>query len=218
MMKRLAGVLAGAALLGGLALANQDTVGSSPSTQAGSASSSELGKGGGGTTGIGTGGSGQGQVPGVASGQIADTTTQGSQLIGTVVESRSHTLYLQHMGAVVPLRVDKDTRLDGLSGKTLTDLKSGDEVQVTFTVRNRIENVATRISLPSATGGSGLGTSEESRDTGSGIGGSGSAEPGSTGEDSNVGRPGRPVYPEEDLMKQPMDTSREHHSEQKPIY
>jgi len=216
MMKRLAGVVAGAALLGSLAVANQDTVGSSPSTQAGSQTGTEAGIGGGGTAGTG-----QGQVPGVASGQIAETTTQGNQLIGTVVESKSHTLYLQHMGAVVPVRVDKETKLEGLAGKKVTDLKSGDEVQVNFLVKNRIENVATRISLPSATGGSGLegsglGGSEESRDEEKGIGGSDSSGAGNLGEDSDVG--GRSVYPEEEHMKQPMDTSRDHQSDQKPIY
>jgi len=212
MMKRLAGVLAGAALLGGLALANQDTVGSSPSTQTGSEQQST-------STGEGTGGSGLSEsqtpatVPGTASGQIADVLPKGSQLIGTVVESKSHTLYLQHMGAVVPLRVDRNTRLDGLAGQKLTDLRTGDEVQVTFEVRNKIDNVALRIARPSATGGSGLGASEESRDQG--LGGSGSAGTGATGEDVNVGRP---IYPEEEPMRQPMDPNREKDQDLKPIY
>ena len=205
MMKRLAGLLAGAALVGGLALAQQD---STPATG-----------------GIG---SKQGQtmtapsqpaapstVPGQATGQIGfDTSAQGNQLIGTVVESKSHTLYLQHMGAVVPLRVDKNTDLAGLSGKKLGDLKSGDEVQVSFLVKNKIDNVATRIGLPAGTGGSGFGTSEQGRN--SGIGGSGSAGATSPGEDTNVGKP---VYPEEQPMKQPMDPGRTHGTdEEKPLY
>jgi len=204
MMKRLAGVLAGAALIGGLALAQQD---STPSTA--------------GTEGPGIGGSGlnqdqatlnqqatkQAAVPGQATGQIAVGERTGNQLLGTVVESKSHTLYLQHMGAVVPLRVDKSTDLAGLSGKKLSDLKPGDEVQVSFQVKNKIDNVATKIGTPSntGTGGSGLGTTS---------GSAGMARP--SGEDTNVGKP---VYPEEQPMKQPADPGIKHGTEdEKPLY
>lgn len=219
MMKRLAGLLAGAALIGGLALAQQD---STPST-AGSSTSSGPGIGGSGLnqdqSTLNQQATQQAAVPGQASGQIAIGEQTGNQLFGTVVESKSHTLYLQHMGAVVPLRVEKSTDLAGLSGKKLADLKPGDEVQVSFQVKNKIDNVATRIALPSTTGtgGSGLGTSEQSRDTGPGIGGSGSA--GSTkpgGEDVNVGKP---VYPDERPMKQPYDPGAKHGTEdEKPLY
>ena len=138
MMKRFAGLLAGAALVGGLALAQQD---SPPAT----------------------GGSGQTQeqkssttppmMPGQATGQT-DVKAEGNQLIGTVVKSKSHTLYLQHMGAVLPIRVEKETDLSALAGKKLTDLKEGDEVKVSFQIKNQIDNVATRIEQPTATGGS----------------------------------------------------------------
>jgi len=208
MMKRVAGLLAGAALIGGLALAQTD---STPST-----------------SGIGGSGLNQDQstlnqqathqaaVPGQASGQIAVGEKTGNQLIGTVVESKSHTLYLQHMGAVVPLRVEKSTDLAGLSGKKLSDLKPGDEVQVSFLVKNKIENVATRIGLPSSTGtgGSGLGTSEEGRTPGIGGSGSAGAKPG--GEDVDVGKP---VFPDERPMKQPYEPGVKHGTEDtKPIY
>lgn len=199
MMKRFAGLLAGAALVGGLALAQQD---STPSTG-------------------GTGGSGLSQeqtppstpsmIPGQATGQT-DFKAQGNQLIGTVVESKSHTLYLQHMGAVVAVRVEKGTNLSGLAGKKLTDLKSGDEVQVSFLVKNKIDNVATKIEQPTATGGSGLGTGEEGRN--SGLGGSSGAGS-TTGEDTNLGKP---VFPEEQPMKPPLDKEPMHTDEQKPIY
>ncbi len=196
MMKRLAGLLAGAALVGGLALAQQD---STPAT----------------------GGSGLSQeqkpsmspstTPGQASGQIDTRKQGGNELTGTVVESKSHTLYLEHMGAVVPVRVEKSTDLTGLSGKKLSDLKSGDEVQVSFQVKNKIDNVATRIGLSSGIGGSGLGTSEESR--GTGIGGSSGAGS-TTGEDKNVGQPS---FPEEQPMQQPQDKTNST-QDQKPIY
>ncbi|HYV49481.1 MAG TPA: hypothetical protein VFA20_31700 [Myxococcaceae bacterium] len=218
-MKRLAGVLAGAALIGGLALAQQD---STPSTTGSTKSSSGTA----GTGGPGIGGSGlnqdqstlnqqatkQAAVPGQATGQIAVGERTGNQLLGTVVESKSHTLYLQHMGAVVPLRVDKNTDLAGLSGKKLSDLKAGDEVQVSFQVKNKIDNVATKISAPSSagTGGSGLGASEESRRT------SGSAGMSKPGEDTNVGKP---VYPEEQPVKQPADPGLKRGTEdEKPLY
>jgi hypothetical protein len=210
MMKRLAGLLAGAALIGGLALAQQD---STPST---------AGKGGSGLnqdqTTLNQKATEQAAVPGQASGQIRVGEPTGSQLFGTVVETKSHTLYLQHMGAVVPLRVDKNTDLAGLSGKKISDLRAGDQVQVSFQVKNKIENVATKIGLASATGGSGfegLGASEESRNTG--IGGSGSAGTTSpSGEDVNVGKP---VYPDERPMKQPYDPGLKHGTEDdKPLY
>ena len=195
MMKRLAGLLAGAALVGGLALAQQD---STPAT----------------------GGSGLSQeqkpsmspstMPGQATGQL-DVQKQGTQLTGTVVESKSHTLYLEHMGAVVPVRVEKSTDLSGLSGKKLTDLKSGDEVQVSFQIKNKIDNVATRIEKSTATGGSGLGTTEEGRNSGlGGTGGAGST----TGEDKNVGKPS---FPEEQPMLPPEGKTHPT-EEQKPIY
>lgn len=196
----LVGVVAGAALLGGLAFAGQDT--------------------------LGAGGSGlerdrphaQGSTPSSQAPMKRDVgSTAGNQLMGTVVESKSHTLYLQHMGAVVPVRVDQNTDLKGLAGKAVSDLKPGDEVQVSFTVKNRIDNVATRISAMSGMGGSGFDASEQSRDMGrnSGLGGSGSAGAGgSVGEDTNVGH--RPISPEEKPMMQP------HHANpadnDKPIY
>jgi hypothetical protein len=229
MMKKMAGLLAGAALFGGLALAQQD---STPSTTGSTSSSTGSSTGSSGSSTSGIGGSGlnqdqstlnqqatqQGSVPGQASGQIAVGEPHGgNQLMGTVVESKSHTLYLEHMGAVIPVRVEKSTDLAGLAGKKLTDLKAGDEVQVSFQVKNKIDNVATRISSSTGTGGSGfqgLGSSEESR--GSGIGGSGSAGSTQPGEDVNVGKP---TPPDEQPMKQPMDPNAKHGTEdQKPIY
>jgi hypothetical protein len=228
MMKKVAGLLAGAALIGGLAFAQQD---STPSTTGGTGTQgSSTSSTGSDTSGLG--GSGltrdqsthnqqatqPGSVPGQASGQIAVGEQTGNQLFGTVVDSRSHTLYLQHMGAVVPVRVDKNTDLGGLAGKKLTDLRAGDQVQVSFQVKNKIDNVATRIGMASGMGGSGfegLGASEHSR--GTGIGGSsseGTSSPG--GEDVNVGTP---AFPDERPMKQPYDPGLKHGTEDdKPIY
>lgn len=234
MWKRLSGVLAGTALLGSLALAHEhDVVGSQPKSSQSSSSISATGQGTGGSGTAGTGSAsgtatgapaGQGQV----SGQIRhdQDLSAGSQLSGTVVQAGNKLLYVQHMGAVIPIRVDKDTKL-GLSGKKLTDLKAGDEVQVSFMVKNRTDNMATSIVMGPATGGSGfqgLGATEESRNLG--IGGSGSAGTGATGEDANVGKdfPVGNVPLGQDIPHKPMDRRSpdvnppEDTGVQKPIY
>lgn len=201
MMKRLMGAMAGAALMiGGAALAQQDTTGSGQAEPQSSSdvfhedSQSTSGTSTGTEEGLGIGGSGIDE----------------HKLTGTVVDQKSgkKILYVEHMNAVVPIAWDKNTKLEGMTGQKLTDvLKVGDQVEVTFRVKDdRITNLATSISTTAA-GGSGFDTSDESR----GTGGSGTTLP---GEDV-----GGTSVPDEDPMSQPRDPSLPPRTDDdKPIY
>jgi hypothetical protein len=82
--------------------------------------------------------------------------TGSTELQGEVARVESKTIYVKHMGAVVPLKIDKDTKLDG---KTFSkrDLKEGQEIRASFTVENGINNVADTISTSDlGTGGAGM--------------------------------------------------------------
>lgn len=229
MIKRIAAVLAGAALAGGAALAQaqQDTTGAGLGSP--SASSDlwrDTGKGGSGletssgsATGVkedkgakeGTGGSGTASTT---------TATHGSgTLQGTVVKAQGNDLlYVEHMGAIVPVQVNKGTTLLGLEGKKLTDLKDGEKVSISFQVKNRTQNVATTVQLLTGTGGSGfdngLRGGEQGRDLGTG--GSGSAGTSATGEDSSVGKTS---VPDRDPLSHPRDVANPPPTtDEKPIY
>jgi hypothetical protein len=116
------------------------------------------------------------------------TTPQGGgaiagerELGGTVVKADSKTLYLEHMGAVFPLKIDDETEFSGAGVSSSRDLKEGLEVRASFTVEQKTTNLARRISVAGASGRS-------SRSTGS---------TGTTpGEDERI-PPGSPPLPPE---------------------
>jgi hypothetical protein len=90
-----------------------------------------------------------------------DTTTYeglNNQLTGRVVKTDSSTVWVEHLGAVIPLKVDSNTRFDSASIQRAKDLKEGQEIRASFTINNKTDNLAKSISLSSATGGSGLDT------------------------------------------------------------
>jgi hypothetical protein len=123
-MKRIGGVLAGIILASSgavLAAEGQQQSGQQPQTGQ-------------------TGGSGM-------EGQQAGT----QQLQGRVVRAGTRELYIEHMGAVVPVRLDEQTQYQGgISGAR--DIKEGQQVQVSFEVQNQTQNVA-RTVKPSKGGG-----------------------------------------------------------------
>lgn len=82
--------------------------------------------------------------------QAAQTGTT-RELSGTVVRADSKTVYLEHMGAIVPLSVDGKTRFSGEGVKGTRDLKEGQEVRTSFTVKGTA-NLAREISVASAGG------------------------------------------------------------------
>lgn len=78
------------------------------------------------------------------------TAASGRELSGKVVKADSRTLYLEHMGAIVPLKLDDKTEFAGEGLKSSRDLAAGQEVRASFTVEKETTNVATRISLARA--------------------------------------------------------------------
>jgi hypothetical protein len=85
----------------------------------------------------------------------------GNELTGKVVRSDKKTLYVEHMGAVVPLKIDRKTKFEGDTLKSSRDLKEGQEIRASFTVENGTNNVATSIGLSSEAGRGGSGFSTD---------------------------------------------------------
>ncbi len=67
------------------------------------------------------------------------------ELSGRVIKSEDNTLYVEHLGAVVPMEIGRETRFSGV--RTAAELAEGQEVRASFTVKNDTENVAESISL-----------------------------------------------------------------------
>jgi hypothetical protein len=81
----------------------------------------------------------------------------GQQVTGRVVKSDSKTVWVEHAGAVIPLKVDKGTQFTGTTQKRASDFKEGDEIRASFEVK-KTDNVVTSIGLANdGTGGSGDG-------------------------------------------------------------
>ncbi|SEU09446.1 hypothetical protein [Stigmatella erecta] len=79
----------------------------------------------------------------------------GQELTGRVVKSDRKTVWIEHAGAIIPLKVDKSTQFTGTEQKRASDFKEGDEIRASFEV-NKTDNVATSIGLANdGTGGSG---------------------------------------------------------------
>jgi hypothetical protein len=139
MTKRLIGLVASVALMGsGMAFANEG-VKKQESQQSQGA----------------TGGSGS--MGAEQSGQMGQSEqVSGNKLTGRVVKSEKKMVWLEHMGAIVPLKIDKNTQFNDPSLKKATDIKEGDEIRASFEVR-KTDNVATSIekSISEGTGGSG---------------------------------------------------------------
>ncbi len=79
-----------------------------------------------------------------------------NELSGKVVKAEMNTVWVEYSGAVIPLKVDANTHFEGANLKKAKDLKEGEEIRASFTVKNRTDNLAKTISLSSPTGGSGL--------------------------------------------------------------
>jgi hypothetical protein len=62
-----------------------------------------------------------------------------------VIKSEANTLYLEHMGAVVPVEIARDTRFSGV--RSADQLTEGRDVRASFTVKAETRNVAESISL-----------------------------------------------------------------------
>jgi hypothetical protein len=106
------------------------------------------------------------------SGQVGTQPMAGeSELTGKVVRSDAKTVWIDHMGAVVPLTINASTVFEGGTITRARDLKEGQEVRASFEVQNKTSNVAKTISLNEGQGGSGM------EPQGSDVGGSGMETP-----------------------------------------
>ena len=76
-----------------------------------------------------------------------DKTAAGErkELSGTVVRSEPHTLYVEHVGVVVPMEIGRETRFSGV--RSAAELANGQEVRASFTVKNGTANIAESISV-----------------------------------------------------------------------
>ncbi len=70
---------------------------------------------------------------------------QEGQLSGTVVKAEKNTLYIEHMGAVIPLKIVEGTKFSGEGLESSRDLFEGQEVRASFTVQGETTNVASSI-------------------------------------------------------------------------
>ncbi len=148
-----------------------DTGGSGTQTGSGSQVGSGTGTGSGSQVGSGAQG-GMGQQGGQAgqsgtlgqsgqSGTLGQSGTadplSGNQITGRVVKSDRKTIWVEHAGAIVPLKIDKNTQFTDANLKRATDIKEGDQIRASFEVR-KTDNVVTSIGMSSdmGQGGSGL--------------------------------------------------------------
>ncbi len=93
-----------------------------------------------------------------------------------MVKAQKDMVWLQHMGAVVPVKVNDSTRFEDPTLKKATDLKEGQQVRARIEVQGKTNNVARSISMDNAgTGGSGVEGWGDPLD-GSGTGGSGAGD------------------------------------------
>lgn len=160
MTKKLIGVFASVAMLSsGMALANKEHEGKEKEkqTQVEKQPQEQIGTGGSGQqdTGrqVGTGArGGMGQQPGQME---QPEQLSANQLTGRVVKSERRTIWVEHAGAVVPLKVDKNTQFLDPNLKRATDIKEGDQIRASFEVKET-DNVATSIQMAT---GAGLGGS-----------------------------------------------------------
>jgi hypothetical protein len=183
-MKKVLGLFAAITLLGGSAFGGE-AKGDKSADVSDPASDSALMTGSDST--VGTGGSGTSPTTDPSSANMGRTTpstdtssttmtssdtSANQELSGKVVRVLGKTLYIEHMGAIVPIKVSASTKFDDPSLKKAKDIKEGQEIRASFTVQNKTDNLATNISLatsgtggsgaldPEGTGGSGMSGSE----------------------------------------------------------
>ncbi|WP_224369349.1 hypothetical protein [Hyalangium versicolor] len=161
--KKLMGLFASVALMSsGMALANEGKKHDSQHQQTQNQGSTNQGSsiGGSGTVGTDQGSSQSGQM---GQGSM-HTQLSGNQLTGRVVKNDKKTVWIEHAGAIVPLKIDKNTQFADPSLKRAQDIKEGDEIRASFEIR-KTDNVATSIEKSTNSGMGGSGTEVMSPDS-----------------------------------------------------
>lgn len=75
-----------------------------------------------------------------------------NEVTGKVVRADASTVWIDHMGAVIPLKIDANTRFESAGIAHRKDLKEGQEIRASFRVQDKVTNVADSIWLEGATG------------------------------------------------------------------
>ncbi|HKD39928.1 MAG TPA: hypothetical protein VKB87_06520 [Myxococcaceae bacterium] len=70
-----------------------------------------------------------------------------NEVTGKVVKADPNAVWIDHMGAVIVLKLDPNTRFESADVTRAKDLKEGQEIRASFTVHNKTTNVADSISL-----------------------------------------------------------------------
>ena len=58
---------------------------------------------------------------------------------GKVVKADSKTVFIDHMGAVVPVKIDSTTKFEGTSLTKAKDLKEGQDIRASFSIKNQTD-------------------------------------------------------------------------------
>lgn len=74
-----------------------------------------------------------------------------NEVTGKIVRAEPNTVWIDHMGAVIPLKIDSNTRFESAGIARPKDLKEGQEIRASFRVQNNTTNVADSIWLEGAT-------------------------------------------------------------------
>lgn len=118
----------------------------------------------------------------------APSTAQANEISGRVVKTDGKTLYIEHMGAIIALQVDRSTQIEGTDAKKIKALE-GQDIRAVFTVKDKKQNLARIVEVADqAIGGSGNGSSDMA-----GNKGSVPQEP-TGGPGSRTGAPSNPGY------------------------
>jgi hypothetical protein len=178
-MKKLVGIFASVALLGsGVAFAQGDVSGGTQQPGAAQGGSGAAGSGSTQGSSQGSSGSSSGSIDQGGSGAMggSGTTSQNAagqqELTGKVVKSSSKMVWVDHMGAIVPLEVDSKTQFTDPTLKGAKSLKEGQEIRASFEVKET-KNVAKSITPSTGTGGSGSDVMSPDSSINQGAGGSG---------------------------------------------
>src|SRR5262249_43096757 len=109
-----------------------------------------------GTGGSGTSGTTSGSVsstPSTSASAVTRHDLAKNELTGKVVRADKNMVFVEHMGAVVPLKIESNTKFESAGITKANDLKEGQEIRASFTVKDKTTNVATAIWLEGATSG-----------------------------------------------------------------
>jgi len=133
----------------GLSQDNGQTNSRSSTSQSSSTKSTEMRSSG---TSAGTGGAGQEGA--TTTGESAEGMTPG-EVSGRVVKRQGDKLvYIEHLGAVVPVKIDSKTKFEDPSLRRAKDLKEGQEIRAQVEVKGT-DNVAKSITTNTANPGTG---------------------------------------------------------------